>query len=322
MSKMREGLRRILNRLTVTIGLPLILIVAAAAGLSFFDLESAHKLAAWWFLVAVIIFVAVLTTGQLLTTDTKRLHQRIQKDLRTSQATITEDVKRIIQENIDPLVTVLRTIAEVRLAAAKLLEEALQSKGILEVTYFGSASLTPSEKEFRNATQSDDWELSDVYRYQSAIDELKNSETAVVRFIRLLDDGLFGLRDAETRLQYLAWLQAQVTRLKVSANYTIFDTRRAPEWGGAISTILTPRGKLDIIGDGKAGLLLVSARIPVMFLEESKRHFWAAKREKNKPEPYTAAQSSKLQARVEALKKLHQELLILEAETGSVRRIK
>jgi hypothetical protein len=312
-------IRRIANTLLFKFGIPLLVIVVIGIGIAFFDFfDAATKPTVWSFTAAAVGIITLLIAGQIFISRTTTLQRAVSRKLDVWADTVKEEIRDQIKTSVDPQVAVLRSKSEVRSAAADLFEGAIrgaiQTKKLGVVYYFGAASLKPSEQEFRDAVQSfEDHEHSDIIRYQNVLDELKNnSEVQIIRFIRLLDKNLFTLRDQRTRVAYLNWLQGEVTYLKVNQNYKLYDARRAPEWGGPLSSIATNNGILDIIGDGRAGRLLVSARIPAVFIHESKQHFWAARADDNKPRQYTWERANDLQATLDTLRALHQELLIRE----------
>jgi hypothetical protein len=324
-AKARKSIvRRIANRLAVTLGLPLLVLAAVAAGLHVFNFDFTARTTVWLFVAVVTAFITLLMTGQVMISDVRGLRKDMHAEYRASSDKTKKEIEEIVAKGIDPRVMVLRGKREVRSAAAQAIEEECANGKNPEVAFFGSASLKPSEQEIRDAAhKAEDHELSDALRYDTAVNELKNpdSKVRVSRFIRLLDDVAFTSREGKTRAAYLAWLEYQVAYLKANANYTLYDTRRAPEWGGPRSSIITRTAMLDIIGDGRAGVLLVSARIPGMVFDESKKHFWAAGLDANKPHPYSCETASLLETKLKALKALH-EKLAHEATKCTVRKIK
>ncbi len=289
--------RWISNRLALTFGLPLLVIAAVALGLLLSRFEATEKITIWWFVVAIVVLTASFIQGQLFDAESRRLK-------------IKGDVKLTCEQNIDPYVSVLTNLAEVRSAAANLIVEAVHNMKAPQIYYFGSASLTPSEQEFRDASHSENYDISDIVLYQNALNDLKASNIKVTRFVRLLENDRFESRDIKARTEYLMWLEYQVGHLKANPNYLLYDCQRAPEWGGPRSSILTNNGMLDIVGDGSAGILLISSRISAVVINESKKYFWAARLCQNRPQPYSTKQANELQGRINALKKIHERCLV------------
>lgn len=312
----RSEILKIANQLAITLGLPFLILATITIGIFVFKSASAEKTTIWWFVVAIAVLLISFVQGLHLNAESKRLYDEIKSELRISATKTKSEIKEIVEENIDPHFTVLRSLPGIRSEAASLIAEEIKNyrdkKDSLGVVYFGSASLSPTTQEFRDASHSENQALSDIVRYQNALDDLKVSETKVTRFIRLLDENAFLSRDAKTRNRYLIWLENQVARLKTTSNYFLLDSRRAPEWGGPRSSILTTHRLLDIIGDGDAGLLLISSRIPSVIIEISTKYFWAALRDENKPQSYSKDQAYKLEAKLKELKDLHEERVAQE----------
>jgi hypothetical protein len=305
----REEIRAVVNQMLITFGLPLLLIAVVTAGLLFFNLDATARATTWWFVVALVVLIHSFLQGQTFNAKFATLHREIKEQQQTSAKEAQDELSNIVRENVDPHVQVLGSLKEIRFAAATMIDEEIKNKDKeSEVCYLGSASLAASDQDARRASQSDSEGLSDVARYQNSLDDLKDSTIKVTRFIRLLEDDRFKSRDATTRAEYMVWLQGQVTRLNGSRNYVLYDCRRAPEWGGPRSSILTSKGMLDIVGAGDAGLYLISNRIPKVFLLESKQYFWKARRAENRPKAYAADEAHLLQRRVEELKALDKKL--------------
>jgi hypothetical protein len=305
-----KDVRRIANRLLVTWGLPSIALAMIGFGLFVYKSGNADKATVWWFIVAVTLLVISFIQGLVFNNESKVIHDHVLDKVADASNEITKAVREIVTANVDPHVTMLTSQAQVRSEAAKLMEQAVKdTTSSLGIYYFGSASLSPSKEEVAKATDPDNPDHAATARYNSALEDLTRGNTRVVRFIYLFEDEAFKLRNQDTRAKYLSWLALQAARLKTSPSYFLYNARRAPEWGGPRSSIVTQKGILDIIGNGEAGLLLISERIPTALHKHSWDYFYAAARPENKPVSYGTDKAGDLQAMVERLTKLHENLL-------------
>ena len=295
----------------VAAGLSAVVLLACAAIVLFFIFYS-EKTAAWGFIAALTLIFAGFVHYLLSLRDTKALYEDMQRIVEKSSTQTKEEVKTIIQQNIDPHLTILRSKKEVRSAAAQMINTAIKEKHEFGVIYFGAASSSSTAQEVRDAHHVDSNEFSDVLQYQNSQDDLKNCAIPVIRYINLGEAEVFALRSAGTRQQLLAWFEIQVVRLKTNPNYTLYDARRAPEWGGPLSSIITKNSMLEIIGDGWAGRLLTSQRMPTVHYTVSKEYFWAAKEDRNKPQRYTVENVQQLEKKLEAFRTVHRQRLDIE----------
>ena len=71
-----------------------------------------------------------------------------------------------------------------------------------------------------------------------------------------LDKGEYRKRVVETRIAYKKWLAKQISLLERNPNYAFFDCLRAPKWGSSRSSVFTERAVIDVIGNGKSGVLI------------------------------------------------------------------
>src|SRR4051812_26251894 len=86
--------------------------------------------------------------------------------------------------------------------------------------------------------------------------------------------------------------------------------------GGPLSSIITKNCMLEIIGDGCAGRLLTSQRMPMVHYGVSREYFYAAKEERNKPQRYSVENVQQLEKKLDAFKKAHQQRLEAESKAN------
>jgi hypothetical protein len=316
----RRDIQKIISSPLFRLGAPFAVLSALAISGFTFKLGSTEKTTVWSFVVSMTAIGVLIIIGQFIITEFRALTDKIREGFHASSAKTKDEITQIVRENLDSHVTVLTGLPDIRAEAGKLLQEVVQKKHEV-VHFFGAGNLTPSEQELREASDSENSESSDIVRYQNALEDLKNGDVKITRFVWLLDDGRFQLREPKTRESYLKWLQYQVAHLKVNPNYTLYDARRAPEWGGPRSSILTTSRQLDILGDGRVGLLVISARIPDVFRHASTKYFWEAG-PNNKPQSYTTDNVNKLQVILDRQTGLHRDLLASKGKSGKGRASK
>src|SRR4051812_33145890 len=98
----RSDIQKIANGLIVKLGLPALIFVAVIIGLFVFKSGSAEKTSVWLFIVAVALLIISFIQGQMFNAQSKLLYENIRDELRTSSKNTKEEVKQIVEENVDP----------------------------------------------------------------------------------------------------------------------------------------------------------------------------------------------------------------------------
>jgi hypothetical protein len=168
------------------------------------------------------------------------------------------DLEDIMEEGLEPKISVLDGREKVRRAASTMFADVLDDKTEDRLVIFtGAASLgTLKEEEPRDL---DDEKLTSLEEYNAKLLQLQNAGVPIRRYVALIttSEG----RKPATLQRYLGWLDNQLKLLADNPRYILIDCYRAQPWGGSRSSILTRKAFLDIVGDGESGFLVKGDRI-------------------------------------------------------------
>jgi hypothetical protein len=184
-----------------------------------------------------------------------------------------EDMRDMLEKNLRPRIIPLDTSDKVLKAASDILLEAIEEiRDHRFVIFIGAASL--STKDALEVRDED--KMSPVEEYKSRLLNLEGAKVPVTRYIYLIKPSEFQQRKAETRKEYLKWLDRQITLLKDNSKYVLKDCFRSQPWGGSRSSIITHKAFLDIVGGGQAGFLIKGEEVARTLKESSEKLFESA----------------------------------------------
>jgi hypothetical protein len=164
------------------------------------------------------------------------------------------DLTLLLEKNLRPRIISLTTREEVLQAANEMLLETIQESKDRRFVYFiGAASLSVPRLK-----SGEDDRMSLVEQYNNRLRNLEAAKVPVTRYVALIktEDFIKGRRRAETKQEYISWLEKQIGLLKSNPKYELIDCQRAQPFGGSRSSIITHRAFLDIVGGGEAGFIV------------------------------------------------------------------
>lgn len=187
-------------------------------------------------------------------------------------------LRSVFRADLLPRLEVVKGLDAVCRSAAELIEEAHAEKREENrfITFYGSASLStvdPERRRFgrRRERESEDEETQTPEQiYSGALEAAASDQVRIRRYIRLFTVKEFESRGRAVRKEYFEWIGNQAYQLGRNPNLRLTNSIRAPVWGGNISRIMSHRRVLEVVGDGDAGLLLVSVDLAETFRRQSR----------------------------------------------------
>lgn len=214
--------------------------------------------------VTPLIIFCMITLGALLLmfeSQRKRFRDftKAMKELSDDQVSkVNQRVSALLSSQIFPLHGRGQIVEEIAAALERSAERSklqinTESNSAREVVmFFGAATVLPKGSDM-SMLSSNDVESSPFEKYIKANALANDSQVIVERYIRLFDSTNFGGRSSEVRQGYIEWIEAQISNLKKSHNYTIKNARRAPRWKAIRSSFISGDTFIDILGDGESG---------------------------------------------------------------------
>ena len=222
-----------------------------------------------------------------------------------SQDELASDVRSIIDDKLSPHIIPIDGKGEVQKMAANIIEDMLNSStGDRKLTFIGAAALMPSaDEESRIIDKETEPENHPSMRYKNAFERCKiqSESVEIVRYIRLFRQEEFKARSSTIRQKHVSWLRGQAAHIEQAGNYTLYASERAPVWGGARSSIITPEAVLDIVGEGEAALLVRGEALARLIQARTESFLKAARQKSNKPNPFTQGKVPQLLSLIQQL---------------------
>lgn len=218
-----------------------------------------------WFLAWALATVAVPVILM-------QAHRHVLGELGGSLANIAqgvegrrEKIETLVHAIWQPYVRAISGRDAVCVAAAQTIKRAHSEPDYGEryIIFQGAASLSTSSKreEEWGVLEPDEDTITPYQLYSGALDDAVSDNLRMRRYIRLPTAEELSGRSSFLARDYLDWHMKEFYRLKRDENYVITDALRAPEWRSGVSTILTRRAILFVVGKGEAALLVQDDRI-------------------------------------------------------------
>ncbi len=260
--------------------------------------------AAYWATAAFSLVVAGWYISETFLKEVRNAHKVLR---RTVQDTKNETIKEL-ENRLDPTIYQIGSLNELQTKVAELIDSAVNESenGSQELVIVGSAAITPSDQEIREAISKDQDSDFPGLKYKRALERAMNSKQlgGVTRYVRFFDVAALASRSPKTQRAYLDWLLKQKDLLEKHQFYTLGNARRASRWGTGRTTYYFKSSFIDVMPGADGGLLVRGKDIAHRWRDAAVKAIEATSLVENKPKLFKQDDMPSLIAHIHEVKTL------------------